>query len=73
MKSGKKRELKTNDQDRKITMVTFAVGYAIVWIAVVFYVGWIAQRQRRLAKRYETLQKQIEAEQGCRATASRAA
>ena len=54
-------------------MATFAAGYAIVWVALVVYVGWIAKRQRRLAARYEALQKQIEANDRCDSPVSRAA
>lgn len=54
-------------------MATFTAGYAIVWVFLVFYVGWIAQRQRRLAARYEALQRQIEADDRCDSSISRAA
>lgn len=54
-------------------MGTFAAGYVIVWVSIVFYVGWIAHRQRRLAIRYETLQRQIEAEDRSDSPISRAA
>ena len=62
-----------NGQQKEVIMATFTAGYAIVWVFLVFYVGWIAQRQRRLAARYEALQRQIEADDRCDSSISRAA
>lgn len=44
-------------------MNTFVAGYMLVWFSLSMYVGWIARRQRRLAARYETLRRQLEADE----------
>jgi CcmD family protein len=54
-------------------METFVAGYAIVWVCLVFYVGWMAQRQRRLTARYDALRRQMEAAERDEMPASRAA
>ena len=40
-------------------MVTFAATYALVWLALAGYVGWMSSRQRRLIEQYARLQKQF--------------
>ncbi len=40
-------------------MVAFAATYALVWLALAGYVGWMSSRQRRLAEQYARLQKQL--------------
>lgn len=36
-------------------MVSFVAAYTIVWLAVVFYVGWLERRQRQLRRTLEAL------------------
>ena len=44
-------------------MVTFTATYALVWLALAGYVGWMSSRQRRLIEQFARLQKQfVEAE-----------
>ena len=40
-------------------MFTFAATYALVWLALAGYVGWMSSRQRRLIQQYASLQKQF--------------
>ena len=40
-------------------MVTFAATYALVWLALAGYVGWMSSRQRRLIEQFTRLQKQF--------------
>lgn len=40
-------------------MVTFAATYALVWLALAGYVGWMSSRQRRLVEQFARLQKQF--------------
>jgi len=40
-------------------MVTFAATYALVWLALAGYVGWMSSRQRRLIEQFARLQKQF--------------
>lgn len=39
-------------------MFTFAATYALVWLALAGYVGWMSSRQRRLIEQYARLQKE---------------
>ena len=41
-------------------METVAAGYGAVFLAVVFYVAWLARRQSRLAQQYESLRVQLQ-------------
>ncbi len=54
-------------------MATFTAGYAIVWISLVVYVGWITHRQRRLSRQYEALRRHLETIEPRDGTASKAA
>ncbi len=54
-------------------MGTMAAGYGIVWIAVVGYVVWMQRRQQRLARQYEDLRKELQAQQDSEDSVSRAA
>ena len=40
-------------------MVAFTLTYALVWLALACYVGWMASRQRRLNEQYTRLQRQF--------------
>ncbi len=41
-------------------MNTFMIGYVIVWVTVVVYLGFISQRQRQLRQQYEELRRRVE-------------
>jgi hypothetical protein len=40
-------------------MLTLAATYALVWLTLAGYVGWMSSRQRRLIEQYTRLQKQF--------------
>lgn len=37
-------------------MTTLALAFALAWIAVALYVGWVGIQNRQLARRLETLE-----------------
>jgi len=73
-KSSKPGSFKTAGNSKgRILMATFTAGYAIVWISLVVYVGWITHRQRRLSRQYEALRRHLETIEPRDGTASKAA
>ena len=40
-------------------MTTFAATYALVWLALAGYVGWMSSRQRRLIEQFTRLRQQF--------------
>jgi len=41
-------------------MLTFAIAYTVVGLAVVLYLAWLEIRQRRLLRTLESLQAQLD-------------
>ncbi len=54
-------------------MGTFMTAYLAVWLAVVFYVGWLGLKQRRLQRSLDSLEQRARDEAQARQPPAKAA